>query len=50
MDVLEVQPQSVGDNAEAGKAHGGGTQHGVEGDANTAQKTCCNGNTKGVVP
>ena len=44
MDVLEIQSQRIGHNAEAGKTHGGGTDHGVgkskhcQGDADAVVK------------
>ena len=34
--IQEIQPQRVGNHAEAGKAHGGGAQHGAE--LNTKQR------------
>ena len=32
-ELEQIQPQGVGHHAEAGKAHGGGAEHGVQGQA-----------------
>ena len=48
-ELEQIQPQGVGHHAEAGKAHGGGAEHGVQGQAQGDEHPGGQRNADGVV-